>query len=108
MKTKLAVLAIVGAFFVGRHTQAQMAHVGPQIAFKVDHEEQPGHYVLEPMEVRIGYTIFPVEGDNPAPLQINSTAICRVYNEGVKQYMKCGGARYHVSNIGLQPKKEGN
>jgi len=62
----------------------------------------------EPMDVRIGYTIFPIEGDNPAPLDIKSISICRVYSEGPKQYMKCGGARYHVSNIGLQPKKEGN
>jgi|SRR5579859_1782072 len=90
---------------------AQEAHVGEQVVFKLDHRDSVGRYVMEAQDVRIAYTIEPIEGSHPAPLSDDALVLCRPYNEGPKLYLRCGMDRYGVRNVGLIPrkhKKEGN
>ena len=87
-------------------TQAQEAHVSDQVVFRVDHRDSIGRYVMEPVEVRIAYTIEPIEESHPAPMENNYRTVCRQYNEGPKLYLRCGGDHYAVKNIGLVPKNQ--
>lgn len=83
----------------------QDAREYPQVVFHVDHEAAIGRYVLEAKNVRIAYTVQPIEGTHPAPMQIDSLALCRPYNEGSKYFLRCGTDRYAVTGIGLVPKE---
>lgn len=85
---------------------AQEAHVGEQVVFRFDHQDTRGRFVMEATEVRIAYTIEPIEGSHPAPMPSNTLAICRPYNEGPRLYLRCGPDRYSVANIALIPKKK--
>src|SRR6266436_2100163 len=97
----------VTVFLAGIYmTKAQEAHVGEQVVFKLDHRDSRGRYVMEAQEVRIAYTVVPIEGSHPAPLSNDTLMICRPYNEGPAIFLRCGPDRYAVNNIGLIPKKE--
>jgi len=101
-------LSPIMGFMLGKAVAAQEAetNASQQFAFKVDHEKSPGVYVVEPKEVRIGYTIEPVEDAHPAPLLVDSLVICRTYNIGPKYFLHCGMDRYKIVTLGLIPKKE--
>jgi hypothetical protein len=103
-------MALWTGFLVGS-TVAQEAHVGEQVVFKLDHRDSVDRYVMEAQDVRIAYTIEPIEGSHPAPLPDDALMLCRPYNEGPKLFLRCGMDRYAVRNVGLVPrkhKKEGN
>lgn len=83
----------------------QDIRVYSQVVFHVDHEAAVGQYVLEAKNVRIAYMVQPIEGTHPAPMLIDSLALCRPYNEGSKYFLRCGTDRYAVTGISLIPKE---
>lgn len=101
------ILALLFLFSIPlKIARSQEAHVNPQVLFVLDHYDARGRAVLEAKEVRPAYTVVPLEGEHPAPMAPEQNLICRPYDEGTKLFIRCGGTRYAVVNVGLVPKKQ--